>query len=95
MWKLLDKYLVEHQETDSDSQYYRLVATKLLSYGVSLPSAFINAYKRLNGAELLRLYLDYDLLEEAANLTIEYIDAVSGKGSEYFGLQVSKAQWDE
>lgn len=43
----------------------------------------------MNAAELLRLYLDYDLLEECADLAIEYIDAVLGRGSEYFGLKVS------
>jgi nuclear pore complex protein Nup160 len=40
----------------------------------------------INAAELLRMYLDYDLLEEASHLTVEYIDAVLGKGSEYLGL---------
>ena len=38
---------------------------------------------------MLRLYLDYDLLEEAARLTLEYIDAVCGSGKEYFDLKVS------
>ena len=33
------------------------------------------------------MYIDYDLLEEAASLAIEYLDAVSGKGREYFGLK--------
>ena len=44
--------------------------------------------QRLNAAELLRLYIDFDLLEEAAHLTMEYIDAVLGAGPEYFGLKV-------
>ena len=38
---------------------------------------------------MLRLYLDYDLLEEAARLTLEYIDAVCGSGKEYFDLKVT------
>ena len=45
--------------------------------------------QKRNAAELLRLYLDYDLLEEAARLTLEYIDAVCGSGKEYFDLKVS------
>ena len=40
-------------------------------------------------AELLRLYLTYNCLEEAAQLVIEYVSAVLGNGKEYFGLQVS------
>ena len=45
--------------------------------------------QRLNGAELLRLYIDFDLLEDATHFTMEYIDAVLGRGPEYFGLKVS------
>ena len=47
----------------------------------------------MNAAELLRLYLDYDLLEEASLLTLEYIDAVMGKGKEYFGLKVTQVEF--
>ena len=45
----------------------------------------------VNPAELLRIYLDYDLLEEAAVFCMEYIDAVMGCGSEYFNLKVGIA----
>ena len=44
--------------------------------------------QEINSAELLRLYLDYDLLEEAANLTLELIDSVCGGGKEFYGLKV-------
>jgi len=44
--------------------------------------------QKINAPELLSLYLNYDLLEEAALLVIEYIDAILGNGNEYFGLQV-------
>lgn len=37
---------------------------------------------------LLRLYLNYDLLEAAAELVLEYVDALLGRGHQYFGLQV-------
>lgn len=43
--------------------------------------------QRVNSAELLRLYLDYDLLDEAASLVLEMLDSVCGKGKEYFGLK--------
>lgn len=49
----------------------------------------------MDAAELLRLYLNYDLLEEAVDLVLEYVDAVLGKGHQYFGIEVSSpAAWD-
>ena len=39
-------------------------------------------------ARLPRLYMEYSLLEQAMELVIEYVDAVMGCGSEYFGLKV-------
>lgn len=45
--------------------------------------------QKADAAELLRLYLNYDLLEEAVELVLEYVDAVLGKGHRYFGIEVS------
>ena len=45
-------------------------------------------FQRFNPTELLRLYINYDLLLEAAMLAVEYIEAVLGNGKEYFGLKV-------
>ena len=42
----------------------------------------------MNATELLRLYINYDLLLEAVMLAVEYIEAVLGNGKEYFGLKV-------
>jgi nuclear pore complex protein Nup160 len=42
----------------------------------------------VDAAALLRLYLNYDLLEEAAELVLEYVDALLGKGHQYFGIEV-------
>ncbi|KAF7241803.1 hypothetical protein EYD10_11623 [Varanus komodoensis] len=44
--------------------------------------------QEVDAAELLRLYLNYDLLEEAADLVLEYVDALLGKGHDYFGIEV-------
>ena len=41
-----------------------------------------------NPAELLRLYLAFDLLEEATHLALDYINAVLGPQREEFSLQV-------
>ena len=45
--------------------------------------------QKVDAAELLRLYLNYDLLEEAVDLVSEYVDAVLGKGHQYFGIEVN------
>lgn len=44
--------------------------------------------QKVDAAELLRLYLNYDLLEEAVDLVLEYVDALLGKGHDYFGIEV-------
>lgn len=51
--------------------------------------AALNQYlQETNPAELLRLYLAFDLLEEAVRLALDYIDAVLGPQKEEFALQV-------
>ena len=61
----------------------------------ALPFLFFKIYywiafffQRVNATELLRLYINYDLLLEAVMLAVEYIEAVLGNGKEYFGLKV-------
>lgn len=44
-----------------------------------------------NPAELLQLLVNFDLLQEAASLALEYLNAVMGHGREYFGIEVC---WD-
>lgn len=38
---------------------------------------------------MLRLYINYDLLLEAALLAVEYVQAVLGNGKENFGHEVN------
>ncbi|CAH3174338.1 unnamed protein product [Porites lobata] len=85
-WQLLKLYLDRLGSRDG-YVYYRCVATKLLSAGATLPTWLVNDYKRVNAPELLRLYINYDLLIEAVTLAVEYIQAVLGNGKEYFGLK--------
>ncbi|XP_071795537.1 nuclear pore complex protein Nup160-like [Asterias amurensis] len=85
-WRLLKLYLEKHDNI-GDHSHYKCVINKLLSLGYQLPTWLINAYKKLNPASLLLLYITYDMLEEATALAMEYIDAVQGHGSEYFGLK--------
>uniref|UniRef100_G1KIX0 Nucleoporin 160 n=1 Tax=Anolis carolinensis TaxID=28377 RepID=G1KIX0_ANOCA len=84
-WRLLSSYLDKYE--CPNSPYHRCVISKLLSHGVPLPNWLINSYKKVDPAELLRLYLNYDLLEEAAELVLEYVDAILGKGHDYFGIE--------
>ncbi|XP_058968801.2 nuclear pore complex protein Nup160 [Pocillopora verrucosa] len=84
-WQLLKLYLDKLGPRDGHV-YYRCVTSKLLSAGATLPTWLVNDYKRFNATELLRLYINYDLLLEAVMLAVEYIEAVLGKGKEYFGL---------
>ncbi|XP_020630292.1 nuclear pore complex protein Nup160-like isoform X2 [Orbicella faveolata] len=85
-WQLLKLYLDRLGSRDGHV-YYRCVASKLLSAGAALPTWLVNDYKRVNASELLRLYINYDLLLEAVMLALEYIEAVLGNGKEYFGLK--------
>ncbi|XP_052801877.1 nuclear pore complex protein Nup160-like [Mya arenaria] len=88
-WQLLQQYLSRYE--DQSGRYHRCTATKLLAHGFALPTWLINSYKGLNSAELLRLYIDHDLLEEATSLCTEYLDAVldsfKGQDSELFSIK--------
>ncbi|XP_036116122.1 nuclear pore complex protein Nup160 [Molossus molossus] len=84
-WRLLSTYLERYKV--QNNLYHHCVIKKLLSHGVPLPNWLINSYKKVDAAELLRLYLNYDLLEEAVELVSEYVDAVLGKGHQYFGIE--------
>ncbi|XP_063800728.1 nuclear pore complex protein Nup160 isoform X2 [Pseudophryne corroboree] len=85
-WRLMTSYLEKYKT--QNSLYHRCIIDKLLSHGVPLPNWLINSYKAVDAAELLRLYLKYDLLEEAAELVLEYVDAILGKGHQYFGIEL-------
>lgn len=45
----------------------------------------------MDAASLLRLYLNFDLLDAAAELVLEYVDALLGKGHQYFGIEVRRS----
>ncbi|XP_035252589.1 nuclear pore complex protein Nup160 [Anguilla anguilla] len=84
-WHLLASYLEKHPS--QNAQHHRCVINVLLSHGVPLPDWLVNSYKLVDAAALLRLYLNYDLLEPAVDLVLEYVDAVLGKGHQYFGIE--------
>uniref|UniRef100_A0A8C2ERT1 Nucleoporin 160 n=1 Tax=Cyprinus carpio TaxID=7962 RepID=A0A8C2ERT1_CYPCA len=84
-WRLLAHYLEKYPS--QNAQYHCCVINKLLSHGVPVPDWLINAYKEVDAAALLRLYLNYDQLESAAELVLGYVDALLGKGHQYFGIE--------
>lgn len=48
----------------------------------------------VDAASLLRLLLNFDLLDAAAELVLEYVDALLGRGHQYFGIEVaSTSTW--
>uniref|UniRef100_S4RMH8 Nuclear pore complex protein Nup160 n=1 Tax=Petromyzon marinus TaxID=7757 RepID=S4RMH8_PETMA len=84
-WRLLAGYLEKHG--DPTRRAHHAVIGKLLSLGAALPTWLVNVYKAYDTPALLRLYLRYDLLEEAAELSLDLLDAVQGSGHTYFGIQ--------
>ncbi|XP_039860058.1 nuclear pore complex protein Nup160 [Simochromis diagramma] len=84
-WRLLASYLDKYPSTNG--QHHRYVIHKLLSHGVPLPDWLVKGYKRVDAPSLLRLLLNFDLLEAAAELVLEYVDAVLGRGHQYFGIE--------
>lgn len=46
----------------------------------------------VDAASLLRLLLNFDLLDAAAELVLEYVDALLGRGHQYFGIEVPEPQ---
>ncbi|TRZ00171.1 hypothetical protein DNTS_020923, partial [Danionella cerebrum] len=84
-WRLLAHYLEKYPS--QNAQHHHCVINKLFSHGVPAPDWLINAYKEVDAAALLRLYLNYDLLESAVELLMEYVDALLGKGHQYFGIE--------
>ncbi|KAL8614434.1 hypothetical protein ACOMHN_007770 [Nucella lapillus] len=75
-WKLLQRYLEAFEECDAC--YHRCVCEKLLSQVFPLPAWLVNSYKVTSTHQLLRVYLDYDLLQPAAMLLMEYLEALTG-----------------
>ncbi|KAK9516046.1 hypothetical protein VZT92_024008 [Zoarces viviparus] len=84
-WQLLSSYLDRYPS--ANGQHHRCVINKLLSHGIPLPDWLIKSYKEVDAASLLRLYLNFDLLEAAAELVLEYVDALLGRGHQYFGIE--------
>lgn len=87
-WSLLQSYL--NKLEDGSGRCHKCVAHTLLSQSFNLPTWLVNSYKCLDVASLLRVYLTFDLLSEAASLACDYLEAVTyslaGSNEPAFGL---------
>ncbi|XP_077588676.1 nuclear pore complex protein Nup160 isoform X1 [Stigmatopora nigra] len=84
-WRLLSWFLSRFPS--ANGVHLRRVLLKLLSHGVPPPDWLLKSYKEMDAPALLRLYLNFDLLEEAGELVTEYLDALLGHGHQYFGIK--------
>lgn len=86
VWHLIQSYLETHEEPKS-SKLHKCIAEKLLSSGVALPTSFKQSYQARNCPQYLWLLMSYNYVEEATTLAVEYLDAILGRGTEYFDVQ--------
>ncbi|XP_061631140.1 nuclear pore complex protein Nup160 isoform X2 [Phyllopteryx taeniolatus] len=84
-WRLLSWFLSEFPA--SGALHHRRVLVQLLSHGVPPPDWLLKSYKEVDPPALLRLYLNFDLLDAAAELVMEYVDALLGRGHQHFGIK--------
>jgi len=76
--------------TTTTTQCLRVIFRRVLSDAtVQLPNRLLIIYKQRNASELLKLFLDFDRVEEAVALTVELIDAYLGHGKDVFRLDRS------
>lgn len=83
-WKLLEVLLAKH-EAPGMTTLHKAVLNCLLLEGFFPPLFLLSSYKHRNPAELMGLLLHAGRLREAANTALEYLAAMLGTGSEYFG----------
>jgi len=85
-WQLLE-HIVSTEETKGCTSLHRAALTRLAGNNCSFPPWLLAGYKRRDCAELIRLYHQLGYIELAGEVAIEYLLAVMGQGSEYFGLE--------
>ncbi|CAG2171144.1 unnamed protein product, partial [Oppiella nova] len=97
MWHLISAY-IDRYEAEGQTCLKKCVAEKLLANGLMIPTCLKLKYQRVlnkvrqNCPELLRLLMTYDFIEEAFNLSVEYMRAFEGKGTEYFDIRTLSAK---
>jgi len=81
-WFYLRHLLLKSEGT----KYFRVCARVFLLSACSLPAWFVVEYQRRNVTELLKVYITFERLIEATELTCQIIDANLGKNPELFNI---------
>jgi len=84
-WKILRHYLERHETVSST--YHKIVANKLLSNSTSLPVWLVASYKLRNAGELIRVYIQHDLIEEAVDVSTDLLDSLTSATFDRFGFE--------
>jgi len=85
-WRLLERLLPKAEGGDKLTRCHRAAARRILDLNCTLPYWFAASFKLRNPAELISVYHQAGLLEEAAQVAIELVDAMVGKGKACYGL---------
>ena len=91
-WRLLERILVKAENIGAGgrdnklTRCHRAAARKILGLDCTLPHWLAVSYKMRNAGELINVYHQSGLLEDAALVAVELVDAMLGRGKEYFGL---------
>ena len=84
-WRLLERLLPKAEDGAKQTRCHRAAARKILSLDCSLPYWLSASYKLRNPGELITVYHQAGLLEEAAQVALELLDAVLGQGKKCYG----------
>lgn len=85
VWHLIQSYLESHEESNS-SKLHKCITEKLLASGIAVPTSLKQSYQSRNCPQFLWLLMSYNYVEEASILALEYLDAILGRGTEYFDI---------
>ncbi|KAJ3290184.1 hypothetical protein HK104_006963 [Borealophlyctis nickersoniae] len=78
-WRLLQKWLDLHDTKATGYAYHRVVMEKMLSLNrdAGVPVWLISFYRKHHPEDLIRTYLKYGLVKDAAQFAVEYIERVT------------------
>ncbi|XP_050293240.1 nuclear pore complex protein Nup160 homolog [Anthonomus grandis grandis] len=90
VWELLQTFLKKYEQANA-TLLHKAVCEKFISMRMYLPFWLIASYKEKNPAELLRLLHRSGRLEEAFEVSHEYLLAALGYGKELYGFKMPLA----
>lgn len=88
MWHLIMHNLARYEtQPQKSSHLMRRVAEKLLANGIMLPTSLLKIYQKVNCPEIIRLLISFNFLSEATQVSLDYMNAFMGNGTEYFDIK--------